>query len=418
MGKERVLEIGGTHPRPYCHRKEIDDFLGLATKQVSSQDAIRAFLHEYLETGIRLPDSARRIPTRSHFFLDPELQALLACLLFTESHRSQRRNRKDDGRNAEVFRLLMIPLQQVRGNNHAFVASHGSEGRASTRGGVARCVYRRVRHTLQEFIDLHSPSVPFDPCGIQIQLVDFGFATRSMDHHVCLERALLTRSRSPDDQVAGVPFDSFRLGPKLNVNAEFASSRYNLADQIGVKARKGTRATMHDSDLRSRTHHHMSKFKGYIPAADKEDSSRKLIQLQELFARRKVLRSRYLQVRWFLSSRNDHIATLQDLLAHLNRRWPDETSAAMECRDPRFRKPLFPVFRNGLRKRPLKAHQLLPINLKLLGLNSFAFHSAGPVDDFRSTHKDLFRVASTQRTGTTERPRINNRYLPSSRATL
>src|SRR6266852_2337876 len=210
-----------------------------------------------------------------------------------------------------------------------------------------------------------------------------------MDHHVCLERALLTRSRSPDDQVAGVPFDSFRLGPKLNVNAEFASSRYNLADQIGVKARKGTRATLHDSDLRSRTHHHMSKFKGYIPAADKEDSSRKFIKLQELFARRKVLRSRYLQVRWFLSSRNDHIATLQDLLAHLNRRWPDETSATMECRDAGLRKLLFPVFRNGLRKRPLKAHQLLPINLKLLGLNSFAFHSAGPVDDFRSTHKDL-----------------------------
>src|SRR5712692_11676294 len=148
MGKERVLEIGGTHPRPYCHRKEIDDFLGLATKQVSSQDAIRAFLHEYLETGIRLPDSARRIPTRSHFFLDPELQALLACLLFTESHRSQRRNRKDDGRNAQIIRLLLIPLQQVRRYDDAVVACHGSEGRASTGSSVARCVHRRVRCTL------------------------------------------------------------------------------------------------------------------------------------------------------------------------------------------------------------------------------------------------------------------------------
>src|SRR5712692_1780442 len=230
MGKERVLEIGGTHPRPYCHRKEIDDFLGLATKQVSSQDAIRAFLHEYLETGIRLPDSARRIPTGSHFFLDPELQALLACLLFTESHRSQRRSRKDDGRNAEIFRLLMIPLQQVRGNNHAFVASHGSEGRASTRGSVARCIDGWVRHTLQEFVDLHSPSVPFDPCGIQIQVVDFRCATCSMDHHVCLKPTLLTRSRGPDNQVAGAFFYPFRMGPKLNVGAKFASPRHELVN--------------------------------------------------------------------------------------------------------------------------------------------------------------------------------------------
>src|SRR5712692_817503 len=310
MGKERVLEIGGTHPRPYCHRKEIDDFLGLATKQGSSQDAIRAFLHEYLETGIRLPDSARRIPTGSHLFLDAELQALVACLAFTEPHRSQRGNRKDDGRNAEVFRLLMIPLQQVRCNNHALVASHRSERRTSTRGSVARCIDGWVRHTLQEFVDLHTSSVPFDPCGIQIQAVDFGFATRSMDHHVCLKATLLTRSRGPHNQVAAAFLYPFRLGPKLNVDAKFASPRHELVNQVRVKTWQGPRATMDDCDFRSGMHGHVGKLKGDIPASDKQNPSRKFIKLQELVARRKVLRAGHLQVRGLLSSGDDHIASL------------------------------------------------------------------------------------------------------------
>src|SRR5216684_8469335 len=146
---------------------------------------------------------------------------------------------------------------------------------------------------------------------------------------------------------------------------------------------------MHDCDLRSGTRCHVRKLEGNIPASDEQHSLRKFIKLEELVARRKMLFAGNLQARRSLPGRNHHIAALQNLLAHLNCGWADETSAAMECRDAGLRKPLFPVFRNGLRKRPLKAHQLLPINLKLLGLNSFAFHSAGPVDDFRSTHKDL-----------------------------
>ena len=54
-----MLEIGGAHPGPHGHRKEIDDFLSLPAKKVSSQDKIRAFLHQYLETGKRLSDPTR-----------------------------------------------------------------------------------------------------------------------------------------------------------------------------------------------------------------------------------------------------------------------------------------------------------------------------------------------------------------------
>src|SRR6266478_128682 len=87
----------------------------------------------------------------------------------------------------------------------------------------------------------------------------------------------------------------------------------------------------------------------------------------------------------------------------------------MERRDPRFRKPLLPVFGNRLGERPFEANQLLPINLEFLGLNSFALHSADPVKGFRSTDKNLFGVASPERARPAERPRIDNCHLPPSR---
>jgi hypothetical protein len=54
-----VFQIGRRHTGPHSHGKEIDDFLGLSAKQMSSQDAIRPFLYEYRETGICFPDPAR-----------------------------------------------------------------------------------------------------------------------------------------------------------------------------------------------------------------------------------------------------------------------------------------------------------------------------------------------------------------------
>src|SRR5260370_290045 len=87
----------------------------------------------------------------------------------------------------------------------------------------------------------------------------------------------------------------------------------------------------------------------------------------------------------------------------------------MERGDTVFRKPFFPVLGNWLGERPLEAHQLLPINLKFLGLNSFALHSSRPVNGFRSADKNLFRVASPERACPAERPRIDDCHLPSCR---
>src|SRR5258708_12447867 len=124
-----------------------------------------------------------------------------------------------------------------------------------------------------------------------------------------------------------------------------------------------------------------------------------------------------LQARRSLPGRNHHIAALQNLFAHLNCGWADETSATMECRYAGLRKPLFPLLRNRLRERTFEAHQLPPINPELLGLNSLALHAASPIKHLRSAHKHLFGVASTQRTSTPEQPRLANPNLPSAQPT-
>ncbi len=122
-----------------------------------------------------------------------------------------------------------------------------------------------------------------------------------------------------NEELTGLLFDPFRLDPKLNFNSKLAAFGYDLIDQIGVKLRKRTHSTMDDRDLRSNTHGQMSKFEGYIPAANKQDPSRKVIMLQELFACRKVFDSRHLQVCWFSAGSNDDVPTLQRLLANPDR---------------------------------------------------------------------------------------------------
>src|SRR5216683_6793772 len=172
---------------------------------------------------------------------------------------------------------------------------------------------------------------------------------------------------------------------------------------------------MDDRYLRSGTRRHMSKFKRDIPASNKQNPLWKLLQLQELFARREMFRSGNLQVCRFLSCCDDDIAPFQNLVIYLNGGWANESSAAMERRDPGFRKPLFPVFGDRLSERPLEAHQFLPINLQLLGPYPFPFHPADPVKGFRSADKNLLRVASPKRARPAERPRIDDCHLPSGR---
>src|SRR5260370_1242317 len=127
---------------------------------------------------------------------------------------------------------------------------------------------------------------------------------------------------------------------------------------------------------------------------------------------------RNLQVGRFLSRSDNDIAPFQHLIIYLNRGWASESSATVECRDPGFRKLLFPVSGNRLRERALESHQVLPINANLLGPNPFSFHSADPVNSFCSTDKNLFRVASPERARPAERPGIDNCHLPSSRPAL
>src|SRR5258708_4721180 len=310
----------------------------------------------------------------------------------------------------------MISFQQIRRHDRAFIVGHGSKGRTSAGSGLARCISRGVRDALQEFIDVHAVFIPCDACYIQIHVVDFRRATCGVDYHVCFKCAVLACGRGLDSQAAGPFLYAFRLRPKLDSNAQFATSRYNLLNQVRIKKLKWTRATMQDGDLRAHARGHMGKLKGDVSASNKKDSAGKLIELQELFARRKEVLAGDLQVHPLLPRRDDDKTCLQPFVSHLNCVWPDEMGAAVECHDARSREAFFTVLGNGLRESALEAHQFTPINRKFFGPNAIAFHPAGPVDHFRGAYQHLFRIASRPRAGPAERPGINYRDLPSFRS--
>jgi hypothetical protein len=61
-----------------------------------------------------------------------------------------------------------------------------------------------------------------------------------MDHHVCLECALLTRSGGSNSQFASAFLSAYNFGAELNVNPKLATVLYQLIDQVGVEEREGT----------------------------------------------------------------------------------------------------------------------------------------------------------------------------------
>lgn len=73
---------------------------------------------------------------------------------------------------------------------------------------------------------------------------------------------------------------------KLDINAQPASSRYQLSNQVRIKKRQHMGVALHDGHLRSRSRGR--KLKSDISATNKQNSFRKLVQLKELIAGCKV----------------------------------------------------------------------------------------------------------------------------------
>src|ERR1035438_5143967 len=124
---------------------------------MSESNEVRAFFHELFVTGSCLRTPLRRKPGRHHLFLTIKLKILLTCSTFTETDSSQLGDVECNRRNAEVICSLMVSLQEVCGHDLPFIARHRSQRRATTGGGIPRGIHGWNRHTLQEFVDSHSP---------------------------------------------------------------------------------------------------------------------------------------------------------------------------------------------------------------------------------------------------------------------
>jgi hypothetical protein len=98
-----------------------------------------------------------------------------------------------------------------------------------------------------------------------------------MHNHIRLKRARLPRAHCLDIQLRGTLFDAYRLGFQTKVYPKFAGSLNQLIDEIRVKKGKWASAAMQYGYLRSRKRRNMRKFKGDIPASDKENPSREFV---------------------------------------------------------------------------------------------------------------------------------------------
>src|SRR5580658_2879615 len=147
----------------------------------------------------------------------------------------------------------------------------------------------------------------------------------------------------------------------------------------------------------------MRELKRDISPSDEDNPWRQLGQIQELVACRQVLGAGNLQIRWRLPGRNNDPPSFQFLFPYFDCRWTSEARPAMELCDTGVRELVFASLWNGLSERPLKTHQLGPIHLKFLGLNSLPLHSPGPVKDLCGSNEHFLRVASPQGASTSER---------------
>ena len=100
----------------------------------------------------------------------------------------------------------------------------------------------------------------------------------------------------------------------------------------------------------------MRKLKGDIPASDKQNPPRELVQLQELITCRKVLSAGNLQICRGLSGRNNDVASYQCLFPYSYCCWTSEARPTMERCDVGFRKLVFATFWNRLSERTLETH--------------------------------------------------------------
>src|ERR1700682_4132917 len=117
---------------------------------MSAQNAVRAFFHEHFIAGICFCNPPRRIPGRGHLLLDPELKVLLTCSAFTETDSSQRGDRENDRRNAEVIWSLMVSLQEGCGYDQPFITRHRSQRRGPPLRGISRPIHNRETTNLQK----------------------------------------------------------------------------------------------------------------------------------------------------------------------------------------------------------------------------------------------------------------------------
>ncbi len=291
-----------------------------------------------------------------------EGQAPTARDTFDQSHGGKRWDREHHaGYDRVVWRLALLLIEQVRRHDPSVVTGHRSQPGGSACRGIAGGVHRRIRHALQVLVDGHSLPIPPHSCGVQIEVVDFWHASRSVHNHVRFHLQRCTPSLGVDHERGPGFLDSRHRSAKSNVYAKDSRPRHEEIDQVWIEGTQRSRAMVHDGHLGAGAGADVTELEGDVPATHEQHARRKGVELHELLARDEMLAALNAQIGRPRARGNEEAPAFEHVITHRDRGGPFEAGSPVKGLDASPRKSVLPLRGHGLDHRSLETHSTLTI---------------------------------------------------------
>src|SRR5262249_18436893 len=149
----------------------------------------------------------------------------------------------------------------------------------------------RVGDALQILVDGHAAFLRLacDPACLKLEVVDLRHPTCTVNGHIRLEAARGLRIRSVNHQAIAALLDSLHPRIQVYLDAELARDFDQLADEIRIETREGTRTAVHDLHMGTGPGGNVGELERDVATTDEDDFGRQPLELQELRTAGQVL---------------------------------------------------------------------------------------------------------------------------------
>src|SRR5713101_4002138 len=202
-----------------------------------------------------------------------------------------------------------------------------------------------------------------------------------MHHQVGFDRVLLRSRPRVDEQVVALPLDGRDGHIKPDLDAEFPGRLHQLGDQVRIKLLEGTASPVEHLDAGPGTRRDVRELERDVATADEDNTRRQVIKFQKLRAGGQEFLARYPKPGVLRAGRDHHVATGEDLIAHLDGRAVDEAGPSMPHRDSRPGEAAFGALWHWIGEGALEADQIWPAEGQARRGDTLALHAPAPVHE-------------------------------------